>query len=654
MKEQEKGEGFEGKWYKHPPMRHALIAGFLVGLGFGLGHLGLIPWPAEIAFFLIAILLGGYHWMREGIEGLVKEKEIGIDILMIAATIGSAILGLWDEAAILVFLYGAAEGLEEYTYAKTRHSIRKLLDLAPKEARIVRDGKELAIPAQELKVGDVFIIRPGESISTDGIVIKGRSSVNEAPVTGESAPVEKKEGMRVFAGTMNQEGALEVRATAAFEDNTLSRMIHLVEEAQEQKGKAQLFIEKFGRVYSPLVLLSAVLLIAVPPLFGMPFTFWTTRAIVLLVAAAPCALIMSTPVAIAAGISKAGHAGVLIKGGIHLENLGKIRAVAFDKTGTLTKGLGVVTDVVSLGGSASEVLTLACSIERFSEHPLASAILRKADETGTKSLSVSDFCSISGYGAKAMIGDETIYVGKQSLFTKFDLNVQSLPQIEKLRNQGKTVIVVGSKEKTVGIIAVRDEIRPQAKMALEKLREMNVHAIMLTGDNELTAKAIAKELGINEVHADLKPEDKIIAIKELRRKYGSVAMVGDGINDAPALASASVGIAMGTAGTDIAIEAGDVVMMGDDLTRILQALNIGKRARGISIQNIVFSILVLAVLIPAALSGLISVAVAVFLHEFSEILAVGNGLRVGKLESIQKEKPLSVFFEDTIVPFSKV
>ena len=268
---------FGGKWYAHPPMRNALIAGFLVGAAFGLAHLSIIPPPAEISIYMIAILLGGYHWSREGIEELIKEKEIGIEILMMAATVGSAVLGMWDEAAFLVFLYGAAEGLEEYTFAKTRHSIRKLLDLAPKEARIVEDGRETIILAEKLKVGDIFVVRPGESIPTDGLILRGRSSVNEAPVTGESIPVEKKQAMKVFAGTMNQEGALEIKATATFENNTLSKMIHLVEAAQERKGKAQLFIDKFGRVYSPLVLLSSLLLITVPALLGAPRLYGRPR-----------------------------------------------------------------------------------------------------------------------------------------------------------------------------------------------------------------------------------------------------------------------------------------------------------------------------------------------------------------------------------------
>jgi len=629
-KREEREEIFEGKWYAHPPMRNALIAGLLTGTAFLLAHLGVIPSPVEISIYVIAILLGGYHWSREGIEELIEEKEVGIEILMMAATIGSAILGMWDEAAFLVFLYGTAEGLEEYTYVKTRHSIRKLLDLAPKEARIIRDGKEVTIPAEELKVGDIFIVRPGESIPTDGIILKGSSSINEAPVTGESIPVEKKEGMKVFSATMNQEGALEIKATATFEDNTLSKMIHLVEKAQEQKGETQLFIERFGRKYSPLVLLSAILMIVIPPLFGLSLSQWATRAVVLLVAAAPCALVMSTPVAIAAGIGRAGMIGVLIKGGIHLENLGKIKTVAFDKTGTLTWGKPVVTDVVPLNRKESDIMTLAYSIERFSEHPLAQAIVQKAEEMGMEYLNVTDFSALIGAGAKARIGDRTIYVGKPELFEELGVANKHAAIVQKLMNYGKTVVLVGTEKEIYGIIAIRDEIRPQTKDVIADLHRMGIKVVMLSGDNTITTKAIARELNIDDVRAELKPEDKIKAVEELEKEYGAVAMIGDGINDAPALARATVGIAMGTAGTDAAIEAANVALMADDLTKVPYAINLGKRTKKISGQNIVFSLLLLAVLIPIALTGIMSVASAVIVHESSELLAIANGLRVGK------------------------
>lgn len=628
MKKDEREDIFEGKWYAHPPMRNALIAGLLTGAAFGLAHLGLIPPLVETALYLVAIPLGGYHWAREGIEELIEENEIGIGILMMAATIGSAILGMWDEAAFLVFLYGAAEGLEEYTYARTRASIRKLLDLAPKEARVIRKGKETLIPAEEIRVGDLFVVRPGESIPTDGLILKGVSSVNEAPVTGESIPVEKKEGMRVFAATLNQEGALEIKATATYEDNTLAKMVHLVEEAQEQKSKAQLFIETFGRRYSPLVLLSSLLLIVIPPLLGASISEWATRAVVLLVAAAPCALVMSTPVAIAAGIGRAGRSGVLIKGGIHLESLGKIKAVAFDKTGTLTKGKPVVTDVVPLIGDEAQLLALGYSVERFSEHPLAQAIVEKAIDSQVEALEATDFSALVGAGAKAEVGGRTIYVGNPTLFEELGLNIRAISVVERLRNEGKTVILVGTEKSITGVITIRDEVRPQARGVTDQLHRMGVRVVMLTGDNEVTARAIAQEVGVDEVRADLKPEDKINAVEELEKKYGSVAMVGDGINDAPALARATVGIAMGVAGTDAAIEAADTALMADDLSKVVYAINLGKRARRIGLQNIVFSLLILAVLIPSALIGIMTVAIAVVAHEGSELLAVANGLRV--------------------------
>lgn len=621
-------QAFEGKWYDYGIMRNALYSGALTAAAFVLAHLNVIPGFIEIPIYILAIIIGGYHWSREGVEEFLKEKVIGIDILMMAAAIGSAILGMWDEAAFLVFLYGVAEGLEEYTFAKTRASIRTLLDLAPKEARILKEGKEITIPAAELKIGDVFIVKPGEALPTDGIILKGKSSINEAPVTGESIPVEKEETAKVFAATLNQTGLLEIRATATFENNTLSKIVHMVEEAQEEKGKAQLFIERFGRRYSPLVLLSALLLLIAPFVFGLPFVEWARRAVVLLVAAAPCALIMSTPVAVAAGIGRAGKAGILIKGGMHLENLGKTKAIAFDKTGTLTKGRPTVTEIVPIGEKESVVLELAYSIERSSEHPLAKAIVEKATALSSKNFEVKNFTALIGAGAKAELGSETVYVGKVELFKELGHSVAIIPNIQRLRNEGNTVILVGTKKKIAGLIAIRDEIRPEAREAVDKLRKMRIAIVMLTGDNDITAQSIAKSLGIADVRANLKPEDKITAIEELKKKYGSVVMVGDGVNDAPALAKATVGMAMGVAGADAAIEAADTALMADDLRKVVYAVSLGKKARQVSLQNIVFSLSLLAILIPSALMGVMTVFVAVFVHETSELLAVANGLRL--------------------------
>ncbi|HMX95137.1 MAG TPA: heavy metal translocating P-type ATPase, partial [Elusimicrobiota bacterium] len=529
---------YEGQWYLHGPMRNALLAGILSGFAFGLAHFQLVPSVVEIGLYLVATPLGGYHWMREAVEELLEEHAIGIEFLMFAAAIGAAALGSWDEAAFLVFLYGAAEGLEEFTYARTRASIRKLLDLVPKEARVIRDGLESTIPAEELRVGDVFLVRPGESIPTDGIVVRGRSSVNESPVTGESMPVEKAEGLRVFAATMNQEGALEVRVTATFENNTLAKLVHMVEEAQEQKSQSQVFIERFGKVYSPIVLLGALLLIVVPPLLGMPFMEWARRAIVLLVAAAPCALVMSTPVAVAAGIGRAGKAGVLIKGGIHLQNLGKIKVVAFDKTGTLTHGKPAVTDVVVLEGDRREFLTLAYHLEKYSEHPLARAVVDAAQEINPVALEVTDFESLTGAGVKARVMGRSFLVGKPDLFLGLGAGING--DVARLEGEGKTVIALGTPDKIHGLIALQDRPRLQARDVIGALHDMGVRTVVLTSDNEITARAVGREAGIDEIKANLKPEDKIRAVRELKEKYGAVAMIGDGVNDAPALAEATV------------------------------------------------------------------------------------------------------------------
>lgn len=627
-------EGFEGPWYRFPPMRNAAVAGALVLVGWLVERFTGAPGYVPIGIFLIAIAVGAYFWAKEGLEEFVEEREIGIEALMAAATVGAVILGAWFEAAFLAFLFAAAESLEEYTYARTRTAIRSLLDLAPETATRLVGGGEETVPAAELEVGDVFLVRPGERIATDGEIVEGASSLDESAVTGESVPVEKGEGGKVFAGTMNATGSLKVRATTSFESNSLQKIIHLVEEAQGVKSRAQRWIDRFGNRYSPAVLVGALALLVVPPLLGGPFDTWAYRAVVLLVAAAPCALVMSTPVAIAAAIGRAGREGVLIKGGIHLENLAKVRVVAFDKTGTLTRGRPVVTDVVSSGDDAGAILRAAASVERLSEHPLARAIVERAREEGIEAGEARSFQALAGAGAKAEVDGRTVHVGSPALFRDLagapTAGAVGDEEVERLQAEGKTVVLVGSEEAIDGLLALRDEPRAEAKRAIEGLQGMGYKVVMLTGDNERTANAIAGELGIDDVRADLRPEDKVKAVNELERQYGAVMMVGDGINDAPALATATVGMALGTAGTDAAIEAADVALMGDELGKAAYALKLAKRSRGISVQNIVFSILILAALIPAAVLGLVGIAAAVFAHEASELLAVANGLRAAR------------------------
>ncbi len=637
--DEERVHAHDGPWWTYPPILGAAVSGLLLAIGFFGGLAGLLPEPVAIALYVVSVPFGGYWWAHEGIEELVGEHEVGIEVLMGVAAAGAAALGAWEEAAFLVFLYGSAEAVESLTFARTRSAIRALLDLAPREARVLRDGREVTIAATELVPGDMFVVRPGEGLATDGVVREGRSSLDESPVTGESIPVDKRPGDTVFAGTLNGQGALTVEATKSFADNTLSAIIQLVEEAQEQKGRAQRFIERFSRRYSPAVLLGAAALAVIPVVLGGDVDTWVTRAITVVVAGAPCALVMSTPVAMAAGIGSGGRRGVLIKGGMHLENLGRIRVVAVDKTGTVTLGRPTVTDVVPLDGALpDQILAVAGAVERMSEHPLARAIVEAADACGTPALAAEGFEALTGAGARAELDGQTAYVGNADLFADLGgtISRQAIEAADQLRTQGKTVVLVGQSRhdasepaRIMGIIAIRDQIRPNARAAIDALHRLGVRrVVMLTGDHPQTAAAIAAELGIDDVRAGLRPQDKVTAVRELESQYGEVAMVGDGVNDAPALAQATVGVAMGTAGTDAAIEAADVALMGDDLEQAAFALRLGRKARSVSRQNVAFSLVLLAVLIPGAAIGLFTIAVAVTVHEVGELLAVANGLRV--------------------------
>ena len=623
-------QDYEGPWWGFPPLRNALIAGAIALPTWLLALAGQIGTPLENALYWLAIPIGAWYWAREGIEELVEEHEVGISLLMIAATAGSGILGLWEEAAALVVLYGAAEGIEEFTFARTRTAIRSLLDLAPKEARVLRDGAEVVVPAAGLQPGDRFLVRPGEALPTDGVIVEGSSSLDESPVTGESVPVDKGPGDAVFAASINGQGALTVEVTAAFEDNTLSRIIHLVEEAQDQKGRAQAWMERFGRRYSPAVLFTAAFMLLLPALTGPGLAFWAERAVVLLVAAAPCALVISLPITMAAGISGAGRRGILIKGGAHLEHLGVIRTIAFDKTGTLTYGRPQVTDLLVLGATEAELLSRAAAVEQSSEHPLARAVVERARGEGVGIPSASGFTALTSTGARADIDGQTWYVGKPSLFRDMGADLGELePAAQAFEAQGKTVILVGTDSEVIGLITLQDRLRDNVRAVIDSLHRLGLRTVMLTGDNAGTARRIAAQAGIDDVRAGLRPDDKVAAVRELLRD-GPVLMVGDGVNDAPALAAATCGVAMGAAGTDAAIEAADIALMADDLGKLEEALYLGRKARRVSLQNIAFAILVLAILIPAGVGGYISIAVAVLAHEASELLAVANGLRAAR------------------------
>ncbi|OJU85109.1 MAG: ATPase [Solirubrobacterales bacterium 70-9] len=615
--------------YRFPPLRNALLAGLLLCLGLALEALD-VAGGVTIAIFLLACAIGGRYFAAEGFEEFIEEREVGIEALMLLAAAGAAVFGLFAEAATLVFLYALAEAIEELTFSRTRSAIRDLLDLAPKQARRLVGDREEVVAAEQLVVGEIFVVRPGEALPTDGIVRKGSSTLNEAPVTGESIPVEKGPGQEVFAGTVNGERALEAEVTRAYADNTLQRIVHMVEEAQSQKSSAQRFVDRFATRYSPAVLGGAVLVALVPPLLGGNWEEWALRAVTVLVAGAPCALVMSVPVAAAAAITRAGREGILIKGGLQLEALGRIQAVCFDKTGTLTKGSPEVTDFIALAGEETYALRLAAAVEARSEHPLAKAVVAYARERGVDPPPADDFEALVGHGASAQVEGREVWVGSPQLVAQ-RASGAAPPQAQALQDDGKTVVFVGEGERLLALLALRDQARPEVATAIAELRGLGVrHISMLTGDNERTARAIARQAGLDDVSAELKPDDKVRAVEALRERHGAVAMVGDGINDAPALAGADVGIAMGTGGTDAAIEAADVALMADDLRKVAEALRLGRRATRISRQNLLFSVVLLTLLIPSAVVGLLTVVVAVAIHEAAELLAVGNGVRAAR------------------------
>jgi len=628
------------KPWKNPKVLTAFASGVLLLVGWLIGLAG-APALISTIIFIAAILIGGYYFGREAIEELIFERQIGIELLMVVAAVVASAMGELLEGAMLVFLYSISEAAEGYTEEKTRAAIKALMNLAPKVALVRRNGREQEIPVEDLVVGDVFIVKPGQSMATDGEVLVGSSSVNQAPVTGESVPVEKQVGNPVFAGSINGEGALEIRATKTFADNTIARIITMVEEAQEKKGKSQRFIERFGARYSPIVLLIGILIALVPPLFfGAAWVMWITRATVFIVAAAPCALVISIPITLVASLGTGARNGVLIKGGIYVEELAKVKVVAMDKTGTLTRGEPEVTDIILINqnpdplvNSKQEFLAAAAGIERRSGHPLAQAIVRYVEAQGIQPIELSEFHSMTGAGASARMDGRTIFVGSPDLFhSKLGVSLEHVwGDINHLQSEGKTVVLLGDDQGPWGMIAIRDNIRLNAQKAIDAMHAAGIDkVVMLTGDNERTAQAIAQELGIDEVYADLKPEDKAVKVRELTSRYGHVAMVGDGVNDAPALAEATVGVAMGAAGTDVALETADVALMADDLEKLAYGLRLAKRNQSVVNQNLALSAIVISVLIIGAVGGWFTLPIAVLTHEISEFVVIGSGLRMLK------------------------
>lgn len=590
-----------------------------------------------IPLYVAAIVIGGWGNIRRAAYSLPR-LDFNMSVLMTLAIGGAMAIGEWREGAVVAFLYSLSEVLESWAMGRVRQSIRELMAIAPQSARIRHpSGEEVEIPVGEIRVGDTMIVRPGERIAMDGRILKGESALNESPITGESMPVEKGPGEDVYAGTLNTYGFLEVEVTKLVQDTTLARILHLVEEAQSRRAASQLLVDRFARVYTPLVLFLAGGLSVLPPLFlGYPWESWIYRGLALLIVACPCALVVSTPVAIVSAIGNAARNGVLIKGGIYLEEAAGLQAVAFDKTGTLTKGEPVVTDIIPLGNkSAEELLQMAAELEARSEHPLAAAIGRAAENRGLKVVPSEDYTALAGRGGKGVVRGETIYIGNLRLFRELGMVDEAIAErLRRLQEEGKTAVMVGTEKELLGIIAAADEVRQASAAAVAGIKQAGIRrTIMLTGDNEATARTIAARVGVDEYRAELLPEDKVQAVRDLLERYQKVAMVGDGINDAPALAVATVGIAMGGAGTGTALETADIALMADDLSKLPFTIRLSRSVLKIIRQNIVFSLALKALAVLAVFPGWLTLWLAIVADMGATILVTLNGMRLWALHS---------------------
>jgi len=608
---------------------------FLSGAALASGHV--LDWLGAsgvllVPLYLLAVAAGGVHTARRG-WAAVRARSLDINALMLVAVIGAVAIGEWSEAASVIFLFALAQWLETRSMDRARHAIRALMDLTPSEALVRRGAHELRVPVDDLRVGETIIVKPGERIPIDGEILAGESDVNQAPITGESLPVDKGPGGEVFAGTINGHGAMEVRVTKLRRDTTMARIINLVELAQGQRAPSQAFVERFARIYTPAVIAVAALVATVPPLFfGQPFGAWLYRSLVLLVISCPCALVISTPVSIVSALAGAARRGVLIKGGIHLERAAQIKVVAFDKTGTLTHGRPEVTDVIALNGTGpSEVLRLAAALEARSEHPLAQAVIRRARETGGLALPAGvGFRALPGLGAEAIVDGVPVLVGNHRLFEERSLCTPMVEErLEALGGAGRTAILVARGDTPVGIIGLTDAARESGAAAVAALKREGVSkVVMLTGDNLRTADALGGVFGVDEWRAELLPADKVAAVAELQRRYGRVAMVGDGVNDAPALAASDTGIAMGAAGTHAALETADVALMSDDLMAVPYFLRLGRRTVANIRVNVALALGLKALFLGLAVAGLATLWMAVAADMGASLLVIANGLRL--------------------------
>ena len=627
------------------------VCGLLILIAWTCGLLGAPRGVAEI-LYILATLTGGVFVARNGWATLRATRILDINTLMTIAAVGALLIGQYAESAAVVFLFALGNLLESYTMERARRSIRALMQLAPATALVLRGAVEYLLPVGDVAVGDIVLVKPGDKIPLDGIVTAGRTSVNQAPITGESMPVEKAAGAEVFAGSLNGDGAIEARVMRPAQDSTLARIIHLVEAAQAHKAPAQRFIDVFARYYTPAVLVLAVLVATLPPLAGAgAWTAWLYRALVLLVIACPCALVISTPVSIVSAISAGARHGVLFKGGGALEIAGGLRALAFDKTGTLTLGQPVVTDVIVFAdgppqpatGARSdpgvpvqsdsvaddELLSLAAGVERRSTHPLARAIIAAAEARGLRIPSATDLQSLPGCGATADVAGRQVAIGNRAMFAGTPLAPAVEARLVALEQSGRTAMLVGYDGALRGIIAVADAERAESRAAVATLRRMGIaHIAMLTGDTAHAAERVAASVSIDKTYAGLLPQTKLAVIDELLAAHSSVGMVGDGVNDAPALARATVGIAMGAAGSDVALETADITLMTDDLARLPFAIGLSRAARRVIIQNIVFALVVKAIFMVAALLGVATLWMAVFADTGAALIVIANGMRL--------------------------
>lgn len=623
-------ESFLQKIKPHAELMAALFSGVLIVAGWILSHGE--HQTASVIAYVLAFLIGGFAKAKEGIEETIENKELNVEMLMIFAAIGSAVIGYWTEGAILIFIFAVSGALETYTMNKSHKEISALMEIQPEEALLIHNEIEEKVHVSKLVVGDMILVKPGERVPSDGKIKRGQSTIDESAITGESIPVSKGLDDAVFAGTVNLNGSITVEITKPNSETLFQKIIQLVQSAQSEKSPSQLFIERFEGTYVKAVLIIVVLMMFVPHfLLGWSWTETFYRAMILLVVASPCALVASIMPATLSAISNGARHGILFKGGVHLENLSHLKAIAFDKTGTLTKGKPEVTDlIVGNGLSEAEILLKAASIESHSTHPLANAIVKYAKDTLSEPLiqpnSIED---VAGWGVKATIHGEEWKIGKAAFIGSDRAQSFQDGASLKLASEGKTVVFIEKGGEMVAIIALQDVVREETKTAIDQLKEQGIYTIMLTGDSRNTGMAIAKDSHVDDYVAECLPENKVEHLKELQNRYGTVAMVGDGINDAPALAAANVGIAMGE-GTDVALETADVVLMKNDLPRIAEAIKLSKKMNRIIKQNVVFSIGVIMLLIASNFLQFVDLPFGVIAHEGSTILVILNSLRLLK------------------------